>query len=122
MSEWTIWHNPRCSKSRRALELLRERSIEPTVIAYLETPPTAAELERVLAALAIEAGQLVRRGEAIFAELGLDDAATTPDQMISAMVSHPILIERPVVIRGARAVIGRPPERVFELISPDQGA
>ena len=119
MSEWTIWHNPRCSKSRLALQLLRERSIEPTVIPYLEAPPSAAELERVLAVLGIEPRQLMRRGEAIYGELRLDDPATTPAQLIAAMVDHPILIERPVVLRGDRAVIGRPPERIAELLDTE---
>lgn len=86
------------------------------MIPYLEAPPTAAELERVLAALGIEPRRLVRRGEAIFAELGLDGPGTTPAQLIAAMVVHPILIERPIVLRGDRAVIARPPERIVERV------
>ena len=116
MGEWTIWHNPRCSKSRRALELLRERSIEPAVVSYLDSPPSAAEIERALALLGIEPRDLMRRGEPVYAELGLGDAGKTRAELIAAMAANPILIERPVVFRGDRAVIGRPPERIDELV------
>lgn len=116
MGEWTIWHNPRCSKSRRALELLRERSIEPVVVSYLEAPPGLAEIERALSLLGIEPRDLMRRGEPVYAQLGLDDERKTRGELIAAMVENPILIERPIVFRGDRAVIGRPPERIEELL------
>lgn len=109
-----IWHNPRCSKSRQALALLEERGIEPRVVLYLEDPPTKARLEEVLGLLGLEPSDLVRRGEAVFGELGLAERAR--EGLIDAMIEHPILIERPVVIAGGRAVVGRPPERVLELV------
>ncbi len=108
----TIYHNPRCSKSRRALELLRERGIEPEVVAYLETPPDEAELRRILALLGVGPRALLRRVEAKEAGLGdLDD-----DALIRAMVAHPAVIERPVVVSGGKAVVGRPPEKVLEIL------
>ncbi|MCC7547108.1 MAG: arsenate reductase (glutaredoxin) [Burkholderiales bacterium] len=110
-----IYHNPRCSKSRTALELLRERGIEPRVIEYLKTPPSREQLRELLGKLGLRAEQLVRRGEDVFktrfAGRGLSEA-----EWLDAMASHPILIERPVVVRGNRAVIGRPPEKVLELL------
>jgi arsenate reductase len=115
MDEWTIWHNPSCSKSRRALELLRDRAIEPRIVLYLDTPPSRAELERALAALGIEPRDLMRKGEAIYTELRLGDQGRARDELIAAMVAHPMLIERPIVLRGDRAVLGRPPERVADL-------
>lgn len=110
-----IYHNPRCSKSRAALALLIERGVVPQVIEYLETPPTRAELGRIVARLGMPASELVRRGEALykseFAGRSLSEA-----QWLDALASHPILIERPIVVRGERAVVGRPPERVLDLI------
>lgn len=114
MSDVTIWHNPRCSKSRASLALLEEQGIEPEILRYLDTPPDAATLRRVLGLLGLEAADLLRRGEAVYRELGLADADEAT--LLEAMQAHPILIERPVVIRGDRAVIGRPPERVLELL------
>jgi arsenate reductase len=110
----TLWHNPRCSKSRQARELLEQAGAELDVIEYLDHPPTAAELTRVLGMLGIGARELARRSEGPWRELGLDGAGN--DAIIAAMVDHPILIERPVAIAGDRAVIGRPPERVRELL------
>lgn len=110
------YHNPRCSKSRQALELLRERGLEPTVIAYIDTPPDAATLRALIGKLGISPRALLRTGESVYAELGLDEASLDDDALINAMVTHPILIERPIFENGDRAVIGRPPERVLELI------
>lgn len=112
----TIYHNPRCSKSRQALELLEAHGAAPTVVPYLETPPDAATLTTLLAALGLPARALLRSGEDEYRELGLDNPALDDNALIAAMVAHPRLIERPVVIRGQRAVIGRPPEKVLELL------
>lgn len=114
MSDVIIWHNPRCSKSRATLALLEERGIEPKVVLYLETPPKAAEIKRVLGLLGKGPQDLIRRGESAFKELGL---AAAPDAaVIEAMAKQPILIERPVVIHGDRAALGRPPEQVLEIL------
>ena len=110
-----LYHNPRCSKSRGALELLLERGINPRVIAYLDTPPTADELREVLRLLALPARALLRTGEEDYAALGLADESL-PDELIAAMVAHPRLIERPIFVHGGRAVIGRPPEQVLTLL------
>lgn len=112
----TIYHNQRCSKSRCTLELLRERGVEPQVINYLEAPPTAAELGRLLDLLGLEPRELMRRGEAVYRELNLADPALDRDALIAAMVANPILIERPIVVSGERAVLGRPPEQVLDLL------
>ena len=115
MTTITIWHNPRCSKSRTALALLEERGVQPTQVKYLETPPTVNEIRRVLRLLGVSAIDLMRRGEATFQELNLS-SDTSEDELISAMVSHPILIERPVIISATQAVIGRPPENATALL------
>jgi arsenate reductase len=111
-----IWHNPRCSKSRRALQLIRDRQIEPQVIEYLKTPPSAEELEDVLQKLGMEPRELMRKKEALYEELFLDDPSLTRKHLIQAMVENPTLIERPVVLRGNRAVLGRPPEDVLKVL------
>ncbi|GAB6067219.1 arsenate reductase (glutaredoxin) [Methylothermus subterraneus] len=111
-----LYHNPRCSKSRAALQLLRARGIEPKIVEYLKTPPSRAELEEILAKLGLEPRALMRKGEAIYRELGLDDPALSREALILAMLEHPVLIERPIAVAGARAVIGRPPEKVLELL------
>ena len=109
-----IYHNPRCSKSRATLELLRQHGVEPEIVKYLETPPDRATLEALAAALG-GAAELVRSGEAAYRELGLD--AATPDHaLLDAIVEQPILLQRPIVVRGDRAAIGRPPENVLQLI------
>jgi arsenate reductase len=112
----TLFHNPRCSKSRGALQLLGERGIEPMVVPYLEQPPSADELRRLLTKLGVGARALLRTGEEEYRTLGLDDPSLDEDALIAAMVAHPRLIERPIFVRGERAVIGRPPERVLELL------
>ncbi len=111
-----IYHNPRCSKSRRALELLRERGIEARVTEYLRQPPDATELRQLLDLLGLEPRALMRTGEPEYRELGLDDPGLDDDALIDALVRCPKLIERPIVVRGARAVVGRPPERVLEIL------
>lgn len=113
----TLYHNPRCSKSRAALELLQARGAAPTVVPYLETPPDAATLRRLLRQLGLSARDLLRRGEEEYRRLGLDDPSLDEEALIAAMVAHPRLIERPIAVAGDRAVIGRPPERVLELLT-----
>ena len=110
----TIWHNPRCSKSRQTLGLLEERGIRPTVRLYLDDAPSAAEVAVALRQLGIKPWELLRRGEKVFKELGLDK--DTPDEaLIEAMSANPILIERPIVVHGGGAALGRPPESVMRL-------
>ena len=116
MADVTIWHNPRCSKSRQTLELIRERGIEPGIVEYLKTPPTVEQIDEALEALGIEPRELMRKKEAAYKELGLDDTSLTRAQLIAAMSENPILIERPVVFRGKRARVGRPPEDVLSLL------
>ncbi|MGK2942685.1 MAG: arsenate reductase (glutaredoxin) [Immundisolibacter sp.] len=111
-----LYHNPRCSKSREALALLRERGVEPQIVEYLKEAPTTAELERLLKQLDLEPRQLMRRGEAVYKELDLDQPALSRAALIDALATHPILIERPIAISGERAVIGRPPQKVLELL------
>jgi arsenate reductase len=115
MTTITIWHNPRCSKSRTALALLEEHGAQPTQRRYLETAPTESEIRRVLSLLAVPAIDLMRRGEMTFKELNLS-SDTPEDELISAMASHPILIERPIIISANQAVIGRPPENALALV------
>lgn len=111
-----LLHNPRCSKSREALALLRAHGVEPEVVEYLKQPLSAAEIDRLLTVLGMEPRQLIRRGEAVYKELGLDDPGLSRAALIEAMANQPILIERPVAMRGERAVLGRPPEKVLELL------
>ncbi|MED5608440.1 MULTISPECIES: arsenate reductase (glutaredoxin) [Pseudomonas] len=116
MSQLTLFHNPRCSKSRGALELLEARGLAPTIVRYLETPPSAAELQALLGKLGIGARQLLRTGEEEYKTLGLDDPQLSDAQLIEAMAAHPKLIERPILVAGDKAVIGRPPEKVLEIL------
>lgn len=117
--EATIWHNPRCGKSRETLALVREHGADPTVREYLKDPPDAAELERVLGLLGLEPRQLMRTKEAVYKELGL---ATVTDRaaLVQAMVDNPILIERPIVIAGGRAALGRPPEAALAVLEASE--
>lgn len=113
----TIYHNPRCSKSRETLALLQEQGIEPQIIQYLDTPPDAATLKTLLKELGFSsARQLMRHKEDIYKELNLADESLTEDQLIDAMVNHPKLIERPIVVKGKKARIGRPPEQILEIL------
>lgn len=116
MTDLTLYHNPRCSKSRGALELLEARGLAPTVVRYLETPPDAATLKALLGKLGIGARQLLRSGEDEYKSLELANPALSDAQLIDAMVQHPKLIERPILVAGDKAVIGRPPEKVLEIL------
>ena len=115
MSQVTIYHNPRCSKSRQTLELLKQNDVEPEVVEYLKTPPNAAELKDILEKLGLSADQLMRKKEDVYKELGLA-GINNEDELITAMVNNPKLIERPIVIRGNKAAIGRPPEAVLDIL------
>jgi arsenate reductase len=115
MAEITIYHNPRCGKSRATLALIEERGLTPRIVEYLKTPPTRTELKAILDKLGMKPEQLVRKGEDVYkAEYG--GKTLTDAQWIDAMVKHPVLIERPIVIRGNRAVLGRPPENVKTIL------
>ena len=109
----TIYHNPKCSKSRQTLALLQEQGVEPRIVEYLDTPPTAAELDAILKKLGIEPKALLRNKEA--KEEGVDPNLSR-QQLIAAMVQHPRVIERPIVVHGKRAALGRPPESVLEIL------
>jgi arsenate reductase len=111
-----IYHNSRCSKSRATLALLQQRGKPFQVINYLETPPTPAELTELLGLLHMGARQLLRRGEPEYEALGLADPELDDEAIIAAMATHPKLIERPIVVVGSRAVIGRPPEAVLAIL------
>jgi arsenate reductase len=113
--ETVIYHNPRCSKSRATLKLLEERGLNPTIIEYLVSPPDKETLEKILSLLSLQPGDLMRRGESIYKELGLDNPALNNDELVQAMIDNPILIERPIVVAGDKARIGRPPEQVLEI-------
>ncbi|MEQ8587082.1 MAG: arsenate reductase (glutaredoxin) [Thalassobaculaceae bacterium] len=111
-----IYHNPRCSKSRQTLALLRENGVEPEIVEYLKTPPSAKELDALLTAMALEPRDAMRRKEAPYKELGLDDATLDRDALVKAMAENPILIERPIVSKDGKAAMGRPPEAVLEIL------
>lgn len=113
----TIYHNPRCSKSRQTLALLQERGIEPDIIEYLKNPPSPDELKRIIERLGIAPRDLLRTGEKEYRDLGLDRDDVEIDALIEAMCHNPILIQRPIVIAGGHARIGRPPESVAEILS-----
>ncbi len=111
-----IFHNPRCSKSRQTLQLLQDRGIEPDIIEYLKNPPTADELKSLLSMLQLDARGLMRTRESEYREQGLDNPELDEESLINAMVTTPGLIERPIVINGKRAAIGRPPENVLDIL------
>jgi arsenate reductase len=111
-----LYHNTRCSKSRAALDLLQARGVEPELVFYLETPPDEVQIRSLLRMLGLPARSLLRTSEPEFSELGLGDPALDEDALVAAMATHPRLIERPVFVHGGRAVVGRPPERVLELL------
>ena len=112
----TIYHNPRCTKSRQTLALLEERGAAPRIVEYLKEPPSASELKSVLRALGLGPRDIVRKGEAVYAELGLGERDLSDDELIDVMVANPILIERPIVVKGGKAAIGRPPETVLRIL------
>jgi arsenate reductase len=114
MTDLTIYHNPFCSKSRGALEALEARGLTPKIVRYLDTPPSANELQTILGKLGMSARELLRTGEEAYKSLNLADASLTEGQLIDAMLAHPKLIERPIIINGERAVIGRQPEKLLE--------
>jgi arsenate reductase len=112
----TIYHNPRCSKSRETLKLLQEKGIEPDIILYLDTPPNAKILSALLKKLGLKPRELMRRKEAEYKAQGLDNDSLSDAQLIQAMVDTPKLIERPIVVNGSKAALGRPPEQVLEIL------
>ena len=112
----TLYHNPRCSKSREALALLEAKGIAPEIVLYLETPPTAKALKALLTKLQLPARALLRKTEDAYKELGLANESLTETALIKAMVENPKLIERPIAIMGEKAVVGRPPERVLDIL------
>jgi arsenate reductase len=111
-----IYHNPRCSKSRQTLELLKEQGIEPEIIEYLKTPPSATELNDILEKLGLEPRDLMRKKEAEYKNAGLDNQSLDRQALIDGMINNPILIERPIVIANGKAAIGRPPENVLAIL------
>jgi arsenate reductase len=116
MSKFTIYHNPRCSKSRQTLALLEQAGINPEIVLYLETPPSATELKTLIDQLGIAPRELLRKGEAEYKEMKLSDKSLSDQDIIEAMVTAPKLIERPIVVKDKEAVLGRPPENVNALI------
>lgn len=116
MTDLTLYHNPRCTKSRGTLELLEARGLTPTIIHYLETPPDASQLRDLLGKLGIGARALLRKGEDEYKTLNLADTSLSDEQLITAMAAHPKLIERPILVVGDKAVIGRPPENILEIL------
>ncbi|MGP0566672.1 MULTISPECIES: arsenate reductase (glutaredoxin) [unclassified Nitrospina] len=112
----TIYHNPKCSKSRATLELLKEKGVEPQVIEYLKTPPPADELKNILGKLGLSPRELMRKKEDEYGELNLDNPGLTDDELIQAMAQNPILIERPIVLANGKAALGRPPEQVLDIL------
>ena len=112
-----IYHNPRCSKSRQTLELLSEKGVETEIIEYLNTPPDAEALEKILKGLKMEPRELMRKGQDEYKSLGLDDESLSRDALINAMIENPILIERPIVITNNGIAIGRPIDNVIKILS-----
>ena len=112
----TLYHNPRGSKSRQTLQLLEARGVKPKIVEYLNEPPSTAELRAILSKLGMKPRDLLRQGEARYAELKLKERALSEEALIKLMVENPILIERPIVVSGNKAAIGRPPEKVLEIL------
>ncbi|MCM8920777.1 MAG: arsenate reductase (glutaredoxin) [Candidatus Thiodiazotropha sp. (ex Lucinoma kastoroae)] len=111
-----IYHNPRCSKSRQTLQLLQENGIKPDVVEYLKTPPDKETLKHILDLLGLEPRELMRKKENEYKEQQLDNPQLSRDQLIEAMIAHPKLIERPIVIKDGKAVLGRPPEKILDIL------
>lgn len=116
MAEYQIYHNPRCSKSRQTLALMQENGVEPDMVLYLDQPPSAKELATVIKKLGIPVRGLMRKGETEFKDYHLSDTTLTDAELIQVMCDHPKLIERPIVISGDRAILGRPPENVLAIL------
>ncbi len=112
----TIFHNPRCTKSRATLKFLRARGLEPEIVEYLETPPSAEQFREILAKLNLGPRDVIRKGEKIYKQLELADTKLSDTALITAMVGNPILIERPIVVNGEKAALGRPPENVLDIL------
>lgn len=112
----TIFHNPRCSKSRQALQLLQEHGLAPQIVEYLKTPPSTEQVRHILMLLGLTPRALMRRKEPAYRAAGLDDASLSDAALIQAMVDNPILIERPIVLANGKAVLGRPPEKALEIV------
>jgi len=113
----TIWHNPRCSKSRQTLDLLKSKGVEPTIREYLKQAPSKAEVEKLVTLVGGDPRELIRDGEAEFKALKLRKADLTRTQIVDAIAAHPVLLQRPIVVKGAHAAIGRPPEAVLLLLN-----
>ena len=116
MSNVTIYHNPRCSKSRQTLELIKQQGVEPDIVLYLQDTPNASELSQLLELLKISPRQLLRKGEADYKENNLSDPGLSDSALIDMMIKFPKLIERPIVVADGKAVLGRPPENVLEIL------
>ena len=115
-AEVTIYHNPRCSKSKQTLEILNNKRLQPEIVEYLNDPPSKQQLEHALKLLNLEPRELMRKGEKVYKEAGLDDPSLDREALIDAMVANPILIERPIVLANGKAIIGRPPDNVLKII------
>ena len=118
MAEITIYHNPKCSKSRLTLQLLRDRGIEPQIVEYIRQPLNVAQIKRLLELLNISPRELLRKQESDYRALNLSDPLLSADSLINAMAEHPVLMERPIVVVGERAALGRPPESVLDILPP----
>lgn len=116
MTKVTIYHNPRCSKSRETLQLLRDHGIEPTIIEYLKEPPSPTRIKQLLKMLNMHPRDLMRRKDADYRAMNLDDSSLDSEALINAMSEHPVLIERPIVVTENKAALGRPPEKVLEIL------
>ncbi|MBS1271470.1 MAG: putative protein YfgD [Candidatus Marinimicrobia bacterium] len=116
MSDVVIYHNPRCSKSREGLQILQDTGIEPTIVKYLDNPPSEDELRDILEKLGMDAIDIVRRREQEYKDLNLKEKKDDPDALIKAMAEHPRLIQRPIVVKGEKAALGRPPEDIMAIL------
>jgi arsenate reductase len=116
MTLTTIYHNPRCSKSRQTLQLVRDHGVEPLIIDYIKDPPSEAALTNLIKKLGIDAFDLLRRNEQPYKDLKLAQKKDDPKALIKAMAEHPILIQRPILVKGKKAALGRPPENVLEIL------
>ena len=112
----TIYHNPRCPKSRQTLALIKEKGIQSKIVLYLDTPPDRATLQSIVNKLGGKVRDIIRTGEEVYEALSLGDTALSDEQLLDAIVAHPNLLQRPIVVKGYKAIIGRPPENVLELI------
>jgi arsenate reductase len=116
MAKFIIYHNPRCSKSRQTLSILKENDIQPDIVLYLDTPPDRSELKDLLKKLGKTPREILRKSEEAYQAMQLGDESLNDDQLIDAMLKEPKLIERPIVVKGSQAVLGRPPENILEMI------